>query len=258
MFSFRVVKKCKSALERQVREAVRIQMRGTVLNKKGMYNRCKLTRMVVDSEWEEQVWKDAWTPRETPAEEECVGNTSSSKRKESLAGSKKRIKLDKEPGVQWGEVGSMEENERSQFLYADTIPQVEVPHRQSTFKLLSGQEWMCNGLLKELLSSVVEMVSLVEGPELWEEWGQEQRETEERSMSKRDAREERWLWKMLDECDAQQAKEEKANTKKQNRKIEQARKRMHTGKNQPSIKNILMSMQEKRKDPRKEESSVHT
>ena len=46
------------------------------MNKKGMYNRCKLTRMVVDSEWEEQMWKAAWAPREVPAEEECVGDTS--------------------------------------------------------------------------------------------------------------------------------------------------------------------------------------
>ena len=39
IFNFRVVKSCKSSLERQVREAVRIHMRGDVLNQKGMYNR---------------------------------------------------------------------------------------------------------------------------------------------------------------------------------------------------------------------------
>ena len=37
-FNFRVVKQCKSSLERPVREAVRIVMRGNVLNRKGMYN----------------------------------------------------------------------------------------------------------------------------------------------------------------------------------------------------------------------------
>ena len=36
VFSFKVVKKCQSSLERQVREAIQIQMRGTVLNKRGM------------------------------------------------------------------------------------------------------------------------------------------------------------------------------------------------------------------------------
>ena len=37
-FRFSVVKNCKSALERQVKESVRIQLRGSVLNKKGTYN----------------------------------------------------------------------------------------------------------------------------------------------------------------------------------------------------------------------------
>jgi hypothetical protein len=58
-----LVKKCKSSLERQVREAVRIQMRGNVLNKKGLYNRCKLTRLVVDEEWDQKVWQESWQPR---------------------------------------------------------------------------------------------------------------------------------------------------------------------------------------------------
>jgi hypothetical protein len=209
---------------------------------------------VVDSEWEEQMWKAAWAPREVPAEEECVGDTSSSKRKDALAGSKKRIKLDKVAGVSWGEAGTVEEEERSKFLYTDASPPLDVPCRQSTIKLLSGQEWLCNMILRELLSSVVEMVSLVDGSELWEEWEQKQSETEERS--KRDAKEESWLWKMLDECDAQQAKEDKVKIKKQKRRIEQARKKMHTGKDQPSMMDILKSMQGK--DTRKEESRVNT
>ena len=62
-FPFKVIKKCKTSLERQVREAVRIQLRGNVLNKKGTYNRCKLTRMVVDEEWDKKVWEEAWEPQ---------------------------------------------------------------------------------------------------------------------------------------------------------------------------------------------------
>ena len=50
-FRFRIVKKCRTVQERQVREAVRIEMSGNILNKKGLFNRCKLTHMVVDSEW---------------------------------------------------------------------------------------------------------------------------------------------------------------------------------------------------------------
>jgi hypothetical protein len=202
---------------------------GEADRKKGMYNRSKLTRMAVDSEWEEKVWKGACTTREIPAEEECLGNKSSSKRKDALAGSKKRIKLEKLAGVSWGEVSTVEEEERGKFLYTDASPPLHVPCRQSTIKLFKGQEWLCNMILRELLSSVVEMVSLLEGPGLWEEWEEEKSKTEERS--KRGDKEERWLWKMLDECDAQQAKEDKVKIKKQKRRIEQARNKMHIGKN---------------------------
>ena len=53
------MKSCKTSLERQ-RQAVRISMRGSVLNKKGMYNRCKLTRLVVDRDWDNKVWEESW------------------------------------------------------------------------------------------------------------------------------------------------------------------------------------------------------
>jgi hypothetical protein len=49
---------------REVREAVRIQMRGNVLNKKGTYNRCNLTRMVADEEWDKKMLEEAWEPRD--------------------------------------------------------------------------------------------------------------------------------------------------------------------------------------------------
>ena len=113
-------------------------MRGNVLNKKGMYNRCKLTRLVVDSEWEERMWKEAWAQRVVTTAEECVGENKSSSRKESVRGSKKRIKLDQDEGVSWGEVGSAEEEERRRFLYSGPAPPVVVPNRQRTIKLLSG------------------------------------------------------------------------------------------------------------------------
>ena len=35
-------------------------MRGNVLNSAGVYNRCKLTRLVVDTEWDKKVWNDSW------------------------------------------------------------------------------------------------------------------------------------------------------------------------------------------------------
>ena len=47
-FTQRVIRSYKSALERQVGEAVWIQLRRNVLNNVGTFNRCKLTRLVVD------------------------------------------------------------------------------------------------------------------------------------------------------------------------------------------------------------------
>ena len=54
-FNIRVVRQSKSSLERQVREVVNIRIRGNVFNKKGTYNRCKLTRIVVDTVWVDNV-----------------------------------------------------------------------------------------------------------------------------------------------------------------------------------------------------------
>ena len=62
-FRFKVVKGCRTALERQDREAVWIQQRGSILNKRGEFNRCKLTRMNVDVMWEQKCWDQAWAKR---------------------------------------------------------------------------------------------------------------------------------------------------------------------------------------------------
>jgi hypothetical protein len=92
-FRFKVVKRCKTALERQVREAVRIEMRGNVLNKKGMFNRGKLTRMVIDTKWDQKVWEEAWEPR---AEEVVTEETGKTKRGSKEGGAAKRAKREEQ------------------------------------------------------------------------------------------------------------------------------------------------------------------
>ena len=52
-FRFDIVKRYQTALARQVGEAVRIEMRGSVLNSKSEFNRCRLTRLIVDESWKE-------------------------------------------------------------------------------------------------------------------------------------------------------------------------------------------------------------
>jgi hypothetical protein len=45
-------------------------------------------------------------------DEECIGESMTSKRKEGVRGSKKRVRLDSGEDVAWGETGSAEEEER--------------------------------------------------------------------------------------------------------------------------------------------------
>ena len=52
-FKFKVVRSFRSALDRQIAEAVRIEMRGSVLNRRGEFNRGSLTRLGVDRQWED-------------------------------------------------------------------------------------------------------------------------------------------------------------------------------------------------------------
>ena len=165
-FKFRVVKSCKSSLERQVREAVRIHMRGDVLNKKGMYNRCKLTRMVVDQEWEDRVWKEAWAVQDPVVEEECLERAVSSKRRGGPDAPSKKIKRE-EDGVVWGEESSGVEGRLEDFLY-DQRPEVRTNLKQSTLTPITGVEWFCRQILKQVTGRVVEMSLELEGVAEWE------------------------------------------------------------------------------------------
>ena len=117
-FKFRVVRACKSALERQVRESVRIEMRGHVLNKKGVYNRCKLTRLVIDKEWDKKVWEAAWENKtntdQTVLEQDLREATK--KKREPEVGRKGRKKQKLEEGWVWGEKLSSEEISKRDFL----------------------------------------------------------------------------------------------------------------------------------------------
>jgi hypothetical protein len=61
-FRFKVIKGCRTTLESQVREAVRIQQRGSVLNKRGEFNRFKLTKMDLDM-WDKQCWDHSMAQR---------------------------------------------------------------------------------------------------------------------------------------------------------------------------------------------------
>ena len=133
------VKRCKTALERQVREAVRIEMRGNVLNKKGMFNRCKLTRMVVDTEWDKKVWEAAWEPRaEQEVNTDSLREPGKAKRNCNERGPAKRVKREKQ-GVGWGEDAMERDNVKMEFLMEQSMPEAKTG--QTIIKVYSGVEW---------------------------------------------------------------------------------------------------------------------
>ena len=68
----------------------------------------------------------------------------------------------------------------------------------------------------------IEIADCMTGVESWEEWEEEV------------GVEQRMLWKMLEECDREQAKEEKKKVQKKIKKIQQASVRMGVGKTNPA------------------------
>ena len=71
----------------------------------------------------------------------------------------------------------------------------------------------------------------MEGVAEWEEW-------EAKDVQPRGDKEERELWRMLDEMDKEEAKRCKAKKKKEAAKVAKARAKMGASNNQRSIKDI--------------------
>ena len=145
--------------------------------------------------------------------------------------------MDREDGVAWGEYTPVAEESRHDFLYG-TPKAVRRAGRltQMTVKTVSGVEWMSRMLLKDLADSAVDHAEWVKEASSWEEWREEEIKEQE---SKRTVQEERWLWKRLEESDNQQAKEERYNILKKNRKVAKEREKMKVGKEQPGIMDKL-------------------
>jgi hypothetical protein len=244
-FNFRVVKHCSSSLERQVREAVRIQMRGLVLNKKGTFNRCKLTRLVVDTEWEDRVWKESWAPREEPSEEwegeESLSNQPKEKRGRSEPTVAKRAKMDDEDGYIWGESVPARVAARSAFLESSGVAVPGSSAAQTRLKPISGVAWVMRELLREVANSAVTIADMMEGVTEWEEWQGEV--AQQCVFPKRTEREEKYLWAMLRILDKESAGQAKRAEVKKKRAVANARKRMGADTNQPGILDAWKSSQ---------------
>ena len=221
-------------------------MRGNILNKKGMFNRCKLTRMVVDSEWEKEVWEEAWEPRpDNEVDENTLRATSKSKSRQEESSIEAKRARKEEGGSSWGKELTEEDSNRAEFLQGESSqPSGKI---QIKVKVFTGLEWMMREILKEVAHAVIDMSTLTEGADLWEEWidnnsspSLQSKGTEDPpQLPVRSRKEERQLWAILAELDKQVHQKEQKEQAKKLRGIARARKKMGADKHQPSIFEVM-------------------
>ena len=171
-FKFRVVRGFKSALDRQIAEAVRIEMRGSILNRRGEFNRCSLTRLGVDWKWEDERWSKSL---ETIKAKEDDANFSlvepqDSKRPGDACRSKGAKKLKLESGDRvWGEQAD-HLLEHGPFLMSKTVDVAQ--SKQSKLTVMKGIEWIAYSLVKEMAWEAVSMAFGMNDVANWEEWNE--------------------------------------------------------------------------------------
>ena len=144
-FKFKVVKTFKTALDRQIAEAVRIEMRGNILNRRGEYNRCSLTRLGVDKKWEEERWKKSWEENQS-IEQDHVSLEESRKtgRGDIMQGGRaKRRKLLGGEEIAWGEAVTEAESEKQIFLNKKNVEPLIKRAKQSILPVRSRVANLC-------------------------------------------------------------------------------------------------------------------
>ena len=198
-------------------------------------DRCKLTRMVIDQEWDQKVWEEAWM--ETPEEEQDLDSLRKASKEKPTEKSRpaKRIKTN-DGNYRWGEQASPEGAQREDFLRGSDVPSAKT--NQTLLKTFSGVEWMSREILKECSHMAVDQAELLRGAEAWEEWQEEDSTAVGRSMSKK---EEKCLWARLDELDKEQHKNNQKLQAKKLRAVASARQKMGAGKNQPSMQQMFLA-----------------
>ena len=167
-----VIASFKSSLDRQVAEAVRIQHRGQVLNSVGVYNRSKLTRLVVDQEWDKVVWEESWEKRSRQDRinlalseegsaliEEKSSMTRRTRKRESEDDqdtSNKRRKCE-EQGLVWGEQVTPMHKAKTEFLLGPNNKVVVKNLVQRKITLLSRASLETLVIINNMISKAVQL-----------------------------------------------------------------------------------------------------
>ena len=157
-FRFRIVRAFKSSLDRQIAEAIRIHKRGGgILNRKGEFNRCSLTRLVLDNQWEKEKWEQAWehSTVEGGEDENAIAESKKFKANGQLPRPNKRIKLElEEGGTAWGD--PLEEDEQAKIDFLHSFPPAVKGGQQSKIIFLTGINWAAYEIALDLVKSAAQ------------------------------------------------------------------------------------------------------
>ena len=118
--------------------------------------------------------------------------------------------------VAWGEEVSTEYLEKSSFLYSTQAETASSLKNQGKLITYSGIEWLCRQILRGVADTAKELSDYMAGVDYLGEWEEEIIEEE---TSIRSEKEERRLWRILDESDREQTKEMARVAKKAAKKI---------------------------------------
>ena len=206
-FRFRLVKTFKSSLDRQIAEAIRIYKRGNILNRKGEYNRCSLTRLVIDNKWEEDRWDTAWGEGEENKDEFLDLEEGLREKKKNKKGSQgneaasKRLKVENSHGEVWGEQVGEGAKQVMQFLQSGGEGGNRAK-KQGALTVLTGISWLAYEAVKETVLRAAELAMHMEDMLKWKDWDKAALDVECREGSQ-------VLWHELDEIDNKEYKYEK-------------------------------------------------
>ena len=147
-------------------------MWSSVLNSVGVFNRSKLTKLVVDHEWDKKVWEESREMRnrqdliKKSLGQDCMSSIEGaltnkpgqkrSRESDALAVKSKKRKLDGDEGASWGEELISRELAREEFLYNQEKKIIETG-KLSQMKLipLTGMSLISTIIIHELVRAAV-------------------------------------------------------------------------------------------------------
>ena len=280
LFHQYIVKSFKSSLERQVAEAVRIQYRGNVLNSVGGFNRSKLTRLVVDQEWDQKVWEESVSQKRMSdkiqtalgeegamsiEEQEDITRKQATKRsrKDKIIVTNKKRKMESQDKGVWGEMAPEVEQARTNFLVSKPAQTGSKNLSQKMIVLLTQGEVVSAVIVKEVITRTVEVAAeraqlreMIESADMLHEDGDWEGDPHLDSGDQEGERPDyNFLVDMLEELDLKASKQEgivaapKPNPKKK-RNLTKKQKLEEVAKNMKKITTFFTAKQ--KVEPRRE------